>query len=617
MLMNKKDELLELIQKPRNITRRNFLKGTGSLALFLSLPLDLRSVFAASPGASVIPDHITLTWSDNPATTQTIAWRTDTSVSTGLIQYAPLNGPASADTVTHWAHSVQAAVENLYSDLGEANLHAGMITGLTPGKKYAYRVGDGLNWSSAGTFTTQPAGIKKFTFLIFGDSQSGITDNPEYGPWKSNVHAAFAANPDARFFINVGDLTECGQYYTHWNHWYEGCQDIIRTIPAMPSQGNHETYNHGWLPPSGAVSEPYEYIEQFKLPQNGPQELRPQAYSWDYGNVHFTVIDSQYDEEVTAENGHVRFPGNASTPANPLANPFLRAQAEWLEKDLKNTNKEWKIVIFHKTPYYNKATRANETLKAAFCPIIEKYHVDVVLNGHDHGISRTYPIKGDVFQKTPGQGTVYYVTGRGGNKYYTDLSKKVWDQFFFDANDMPCYVVAQVNGARLTLSAIKQDGSYIDTYTIDKTTGTDFPATVLPDKYLSPQVIVYGNNSGVEAGQAGADWYIPLDCLKVSYRNSSTGALYENGSYAGGKTAYSLLKPNDFSADSSQVSFTYANTRYLFTVGSTTVGGSTKQLTKPARLQNGLVAITADDFYNLLGFSYRYDSSLNAIFLTK
>ncbi|BBB92078.1 MAG TPA: fibronectin type III domain-containing protein [Methylomusa anaerophila] len=598
--MDKKDELLELVQKPGNISRRAFLKTAGSLAVLLSLPVDLRNVFAASPGASVAPDHVTLTWSGDPATTQTITWRTNTTVSNGVIQYSTTTTGRAA--LTNGVQTVTAALETLKSDLGDANLHSAMVSGLRPGTKYNYRVGDGVNWSSVSSFTTAVAGATSFKFLVFGDSQSGIIGTPEYTPWQNNVHAAYAANTDAKFFINVGDLTECGQNYVHWNNWYAACQDIINTIPAMPSEGNHETYSSnynsgspGWIPPSGSTAEPYEYVHQFKVPQNGPAGLNTQAYSWDFGNVHFAIIDSQYDEEVTAEL-KARFPGTT----------FLDLQKTWLENDLKNTQKQWKIVIFHKTPYYNKANRTNELLKTAFCPIIEKYNVDVVFNGHDHGISRTYPIKGDVFQNSPSKGTVYYVTGRSGNKYYTDLSKKVWDQFFYDANDMPGYVVAQVNGSSLTLKAVKQNGTVVDTYTINKASGTDSPATVLPAKYAATRVIVYGNDSNVNAVQNGSTRYIPLNFVKVGYTNSYTGG-----------TPVSNLGVTNFTSSTTQAAFTYNQVSYTFTVGSTTVGGSTKTLTSPAILQDGMVMIKADDVTNVLGFAYRYDSSLNAIFLAK
>ncbi len=107
----------------------------------------------------------------------------------------------------------------------------------------------------------------------------------------------------------------------------------------------------------------------------------------------------------------------------------MKQQAAWLDSDLSANKQPWTIVSFHKTPYYNKASRANVSLKNIISPIIEKHHVDVVLNGHDHGVSRTFPINNGKYYTDYSKGTVYYVTGRSGAKYYGDLSSKVWDAF--------------------------------------------------------------------------------------------------------------------------------------------------------------------------------------------
>ncbi|AGY76902.1 MULTISPECIES: fibronectin type III domain-containing protein [Clostridium] len=40
--------------------------------------------------STVKPDHITLTWTKDPKTTQTITWRTSTNVTKGLVQYKNL-----------------------------------------------------------------------------------------------------------------------------------------------------------------------------------------------------------------------------------------------------------------------------------------------------------------------------------------------------------------------------------------------------------------------------------------------------------------------------------------------------------------------------------------------
>lgn len=593
LVMNKEDKLMEMIRKP-GMDRRTFLKSCGSLLLLMGLPIELRDVFAADlTSVTAIPDHVTLTWAGDPTTTQTITWRTDSTVTSGILEFSQGGDAFDAGT-----KRVIAATETLKSSLGDMSLHSVTLSSLRPDTTYRYRVGDGgSNWTVPVSFTTAQTDVTSFKFLVFGDTQSGIASNPEYGPWQSNVHAAVAANPNARFLINVGDLVEAGQAYEHWDNWYAACKDIINTIPEMSCQGNHETYNRGWLPPSGASSEPYEYVHQFKVPSNGPSALKGQTYSWDYGNIHFAIVDSQYDEEVTQETKVVRFPGST----------FLDLQKEWLDNDLKSTHKLWKVVIFHKTPYYNKANRANEVIKAAFTPIIDKYHVDIVFNGHDHGISRTYPIKNDAFVSSPKVGTVYYVTGRGGNKYYTDLSRKVWDQFFYDSVDSPTYVVAEVHGNTLNLKAFKENGTLVDNYSINKTTGLDTPRTVLPTPYENTQVIVYGNEAKNSAAEPingvynGSTWYVPLEFVTVQYGTASNL----------GVTGYS------YDAVAEEISFTMGSTKYSFTVGSQVIGGVSKNLTNPIILQNGIPMIEVNDIKTVWGFSYKYDATFNMLLLAK
>jgi 3',5'-cyclic AMP phosphodiesterase CpdA len=570
------DKLVSLMKKS-GMNRRTFLKSCGSLMMFLGLPIQMRDIFASGTEATAIPDHITLSWISDPKTTQTITWRTATTVSNGIVQLSQgTDGKAPTSSM-----QTVAQVETLQSSLGDMNLYSATLTGLKPGTIYNYRVGDGTNWSPMSTFATAQVGANAFKFLIFGDSQSGIASNPEYGPWQITTQNAFAANPDARFFINVGDLVEDGQDYLHWNNWYLACKDLIHKIPAMPSQGNHETYNAGWLPPSGSKSEPYEFVHQFKVPQNGPTGLKGQVYSWDYGNVHFAVVDSQSEEEAADT---IRFSGTS----------FLDMQKAWLDNDLKSTRQPWKIVIFHKTPYYNKATRANEIIKAAFTPIIDKYHVDVVFNGHDHAISRTYPMKNDTFVTTPGAGTIYYVTGRSGNKYYTDLSRKVWDQFFYDSVDMPSYTVAQVKGDTLTLTAYKQNGTVLDTYSISKS-GFDTPTTLMPIKPFNTQVVVYGNLAASTALQKGSQWYVSLDFVSIS----NIGGTY------------------NFDFTSGQATVTISGKTYTFTVGSNTVGTTSAMLADPVILANEVPMIAANDLLSLWGFHYNYDSNFNMLLIAK
>lgn len=515
---------------------------------------------------SSVPDHVALTWSSSPLTTQTVTWRTNEATADGEVQYINYSDKDSLGSSPK-TKTVKASGNKFTSeDSQNMTIHTVTITGLTPGTKYAYRVGTADNYSNVFTFSTEKSNTNSFKFLVFGDSQSGDINNPNYLPWYNTVQKAYSANPDAKFMINVGDLVEEGQIYSHWNYWYTADVGVIDEIPEMAVQGNHETYvGTNW-----DTQKPKFYLSQFNLPQNGPEGLKGQTYSYDYGNVHVAVLDSQEEEE------------------QPVAGDILAAQKTWLDNDLRSTSKQWKIVFFHKTPYYNKSTRTNEDIKAAFCPIFDKYHVDMVFNGHDHGLSRTYPIKNGKFVSSPSNGTVYYVTGRSGNKYYSDLSKKVWDAFFYDPQDTPCYEVVSVDGGKLNVSAYKTDGNsniLVDSYSIDKTTGKDSPPTAVPGKYNVTRLAIYGDVVNTQLSSTPVLqkdtnlWMVPL----------SSFVTFQGGTIAASSGGYTVSLNGK-----------------SYTIGSGNITNVNK-----------VDCMSADNIASTFGYSYSYDDAGNILYFTK
>ena len=539
------------------------------------LPIFARAGEAAVVASvSAIPDHITLTWSQDPKTTQTITWRTDLSVSNGRVQYAK----QSEQTIFPVnAQSVDGTVSEFSTNTGKFNIHSATISGLDMGAVYVYRVGDGTNWSDPHTFTTEAANMDGFKFLVFGDSQSGKTADPNYGPWRTCVQNAFKANPDARFLINMGDLVETGQDYNHWENWFAAAKGVIDTIPEMAVEGNHETY----MPPDNATSgRPAYWTTQFKLPGNGPDGLIGQTYSYDYGNVHFSVLDSQQAEEA-AVNGDI-----------------LAAQEAWLKNDLASTSKTWKIVLFHKTPYYNKASRSNENIKSAFGPILDQYHVDVVFNGHDHGLARTYPMYNDQFMDSIAKGTVYYVTGRSGNKSYPDLSQKIWNAFFYDPQDHPMYIAAAVIGNTLILDAVKADGTVIDHYVMDK----NADMKLLVPTFHNTRLVIWGNmlqppQLKASPAQIQGKWYVSFQSFVQ---------------FVGG-----VLTPSD--ARKGTVVMQDGVNRITTSVnsGKASVNGKTVELPDKFIFSDGQYLISADSLKTLLGFAWKYDSAANILYFAK
>ena len=383
------------------------------------------------------PDHITLTWTKDPATTMTVTWRTDPSAVKGFVEYQAGKGISTV------AKQAGADMRDFTTDLGASRLFTSTLVGLSPNTHYSYRVGDGKNWSAICSFRTADPETRAFKFLIFGDSQDPALRGNPYESWRITVQNAYKTNPDAGFMINLGDLVDLGQRGAHWDAWFDAAKGVIDRIPEMPVSGNHESYG------SSDTRKPEYWAAQFVLPQNGPEDLKGQVYSFNYGPVHFVMLDSQQKEQK--EYGDI-----------------IKIQQKWLEADLAASKAAWNLVFFHKPPYEIKARRTNEDIKAGFCPIIEKYHADLVFNGHDHGVARTYPIHNGVLMQRPSQGTIYYIVGQSGGKTYGDIAKKAYDAYFYNPLDQPNYLVVEVGYERITVKVLLQDGTLLDTFFVDK-----------------------------------------------------------------------------------------------------------------------------------------------------
>jgi 3',5'-cyclic AMP phosphodiesterase CpdA len=549
-------------------------------ALAVIISLLILPAGAAPFTASTAPDHIALTWSGDPATTQTIQWRTDTTVTAGYVQYAvapaaPANGLQA-----------EATVKTLETELGKQNIFAATLTGLASGVKYSYRVGDGLNWSGAGTFTTAVANTQSFKFLIYGDSQANTQDGSvSYTDWQKTLPEAYKANPDAKFMLSLGDNVDWGSSGDEWDQWFAGARGIIDAIPMMSVVGNHEVIN------TKGYTTQLAYNTMFTFPQNGPDTLKNQTYSFNYGNIHFVALDSQSSEEAIA----------ADKP-NPDVD---RLQAAWLEQDLAanklSGNTKWTIVLMHKPLYCNRGSKSNEALKLAYQPIFDKYNVDVVLDAHDHSYSRTYPMYNDSPVSSTAKGTVYIEAGRIGVKAFPESSARIWNAFFYDPQDQANYMTAEVSGMKLTFKCFKTDGTLIDCYTIDKATGKDSPQTVPPGRCPTPRMAIYGQliqlpQLSANPVKKGDVWYVPVRCFTQ---------------FAGGTVTWN-------SADAS-VTLAYGKTTAVIrpNTADATVNG------KPVTLLNivtataaGVTLVPADDMKTLLGFKYKYDPALNVLFFT-
>lgn len=553
-------------------------KFVSFIAIFgIIISLLVVSASAAIFSATAMPDHITLSWSGNPTTTQTISWRTDTTVTAGTVEYqagANLMAPSKAT----------ATMQVLETELGKQNILTAALTGLTPGTQYTYRVGSGTNWSSASTFTTAAANTQNFKFLIYGDSQANTQDGSiDYTAWQKTFPAAYKANPDAKFVLALGDLVDWGSSGDEWDQWFAGAKGIIDRIPQMSVIGNHEVIStKGYYTQTA-------YNTLFEFPQNGPDTLKDQVYSFNYGNIHFVALDSQASEEALAID---------------KPNPNVTAlQTDWLEQDLA-ANKaagdtQWTIVMMHKPIYYNRGIKSNEALKAAFQPIFDKYHVDVVLDAHDHSYSRTFPMLNDSPVASTNKGTVYIEVGRIGVKAFPESYARIWNAFFYDPQDQANFMTAEVSGTKLTFKCYKTDGTLIDNYTIDKATGIDSPLSAIPGIVPVPRMAIYGQLLQLPALSTNpvvtkeGVWYVPARSFIQ---------------HVGGTAAWN-------GADST-ITLTYGKNTAIIKQGSAdaTLNGAPVTLANPVNsTKTGITLLSATDIKTLLGFKSKVDASLNVI----
>ena len=342
--------------------------------------------------------------------------------------------------------SVQPQKSELDADGKRLYVYSAELAQLEPGTVYSWRVGYGKSRTDWHTLTTEAENSSDFKALIFPDSQSN-----DYTDWEKLANLAWDSNPDADFFINLGDLVDNGYDLAQWDSWFGSVEPMAEKIPAAPIQGNHETYTTDWK-----VAMPTPYLTLFDLPANGEDKYKNQYYSYDYGDVHFTVINTQDDE------------------MHEFQPDMMAAQLKWLENDLASTDKKWKVVLMHRDVLvYGRDARplgdgeiAFSPQGELFMPIFDKYNVDAVMTAHLHTYRRRVQLKNF---KPDENGTLYILSGVAGNVRYPNLwHRNPLDAYVAPQPETDNYIVLDASEDKLTFSAYLPDNTMMDTVTLTK-----------------------------------------------------------------------------------------------------------------------------------------------------
>lgn len=133
------------------------------------------------------------------------------------------------------------------------------------------------------------------------------------------------------------------------------------------------------------------------------------------------------------------------------SNRLDEEQLAWFEKELAASVGDWKIVFFHH-PVYSSGARhgSNLTLRAALEPLFAKYHVSVVLAGHDHFYERMKPQKGINYFAVGGAAKL-----RAGNARRTEITETAFDR---DQS----FLLFEIVGNTLRFQAVSRSGQTVD-----------------------------------------------------------------------------------------------------------------------------------------------------------
>ena len=423
----------------------SLLAGLVLFSLSLAPPALVRG--AAVPGGST-PSRIILTWSGDPATTQSVTWRTAALVQSPQAQLAKFTADpgfeAAASTV-----KATAVTDDLGNGLTAGHYRVDFL-GLEGGTRYCYRVGDGQSWSEWNFFRTASAKPEPFRFIYVGDAQNSIRSL-----WSRAIRSALLTAPDARFLVHAGDLLAEGYDDRLWGEWTDALSFISATIPSIPVPGNHDLHRPPGKPDSKAVfSVSPLWRSHFAQPANGPDiaEMRGQSYYLDYQGVRMVALDVNVWANEEFEAGAKK--------------RVQKKQLAWLNQVLSNNPNRWTIVVQHQGIYAIAHGREYAEMRAVLAPLYEKYHVDVVLQGHDHSYARSHKVAAGKVVAPAAPGVIYAISVSGPMMYRLDDTHKSLMATMFENKQL--FQVVEVSPDRLQYTSYSIDGAVADSFELRK-----------------------------------------------------------------------------------------------------------------------------------------------------
>lgn len=427
----------------------------------------------------------------------------------------------ACDSKVSFGTSLTSLSQSTYDPIFTTN-HEVKVTGLNPSTIYYYTIGTNSNSLTTASdqtyFKTAPiqGTTGNYKFWVVGDAGMGNND-------QRNAKNGFLQYTDSSFidgWLWLGDNAYEGgkdneyQSNVFSNNTYE---NELKRITVWPAPGNHDYNNHIPFSPSPA------YYDIFTLPTNGEAgglaSGTEKYYSYNYGNIHFIVLDS-YDE------------------GRDVTDPM----ATWLSADLAANTQPWIIAYWHHPPYTKGSHNSDNSnfldgelvdMRENIIPILEAGGVDLVLNGHSHSYERSMLLDGHygssstlnasmLIDNTSGsypascpyqkqteiskshKGTVYTVCGSSGKLSSVSSGWPHPVMYSYSSTTLGSMLL-EINDNRMDAKFINSSGTISDQFTIVKNAGKKTTLNACP-----------GENSTLHPSWPGTVEWFPLGITQDS-----------------------------------------------------------------------------------------------------
>ncbi len=332
-----------------------------------------------------------------------------------------------------WGTDTTYALGSSYtSEYNSDHFHRYDITGLSPGQKYFYRVSCSATQLPGCLCVAPPVNETDIGFLLYGDTRTNYMQHDEIAQLMIDEYTADPMYQS--LVVCTGDIVTFGADDSVWqcemfNDLQTNLRQRMAELPFQSCLGNHELYEVDYTgynidTPLFGTYFPYPFVDR-------------RYWSFDYGPAHFVIMD-QYPPEY-----------------DPYGQGLLpSAELSWLGSDLASTSKPWKFIVLHEPGWSCGPHENNTDVQNLLQPICETYGVQFVLAGHNHYYARAC------------RNGVHHITAGGGGGPL-NLPGIGWLNV---ATATSCYNYCRVEirSDSLFLTAIKEDGSVIDSFCVDR-----------------------------------------------------------------------------------------------------------------------------------------------------